>query len=76
MDINVLEMVQKLLFVVTFIAIGGLMSIVFFFIFGHSILGITRLQHQITSLEKATRDTNNLLESIEDKIKNHKDQAQ
>jgi len=61
-------MIYKIMSAVMFMAVGGLFSIVFFFLFGHSILGISKLQQQLKELEDKASRTNQILDQIKDSI--------
>jgi hypothetical protein len=69
MDYNLVDLVAKILQVTTYMSLGGLIAMVFFFVFSPHILGISRLQHQLAAMEKASRDTNRLLASIDVQLK-------
>lgn len=69
MDEGMLELVQKLLYFVTFIAIGGTFCMLFFFIFAPSILGSRAISKQLVALderiEQLAATLNQLAQSIE-----------
>ncbi len=78
MDEGMLELIQKILYFVTYIAIGGTVCILFFFIFAPSILGSRAISKQLVALddriEQLASNLNQLAQSIErlsDKSKNN-----
>ena len=78
MDDGMLEIVQKILYFVTFIAIGGTLCMLFFFIFAPSILGSRAISKQLVALderiEQLGANLKQLAQSIEglsDKSKNN-----
>jgi hypothetical protein len=78
MDEGMLEIVQKILYFVTYIAIGGTFCMLFFFIFAPSILGSRAISKQLVALDERIEQLgatlNQLAQSIEglsDKSKNN-----
>jgi hypothetical protein len=69
MDYNLVDLVAKILQVITYMSLGGLVSMSFFFIFAPSLLGINRIQASLRILEQQNRDTNRLLASIDNQLK-------
>jgi hypothetical protein len=69
MDYNLVDLVAKILQVTTYMSFGGLLAMAFFFVFSPHILGISRMQQQLNNIEKASRDTNRLLASIDVQLK-------
>lgn|GEM_PF-1931358 len=67
-DAGLYELVARILTVVTFIAVGGGLAIVFFFVFAQVILGGKRIQHKLESLDLQMKRTNELLEQISRKL--------
>ena len=69
MDEGMLELVQKILYFVTYIAIGGTFCMLFFFIFAPSILGSRAISKQLVALEERidqlSSTLNQLAQSIE-----------
>ncbi len=64
------ELVQKILYAVSFIAIGGTLVIVFFFVFAPSILGLRTIHKQLENLRRQTEQMNEQLRKIADHLKN------
>lgn len=68
MDEGMLEIVQKILYFVTYIAIGGTFCMLFFFIFAPSILGSRAISKQLVALderiEQLAATLNQLAQSI------------
>ena len=68
LELNVPDMINRILFLVGFIAVMGLVSVVFLFIYGHYMFGVTKLQQQLNTIEDKVSRTNALLESILEKL--------
>ena len=73
-----LELIQKILYFVTFIAIGGTFCMLFFFIFAPSILGSRAISKQLVALDKRIEQLDATLnqfarsiERLSDKSKNN-----
>jgi hypothetical protein len=64
METGMYELVSKIFTAVTFIAIGGSLAIVFFFMYAQVILGSKHLQHKLDSIESQLKRANELLERI------------
>ncbi|MHC4361367.1 MAG: hypothetical protein ACYSTZ_00965, partial [Planctomycetota bacterium] len=64
MDAGMYELVEKILHAVSFIAIGGTLALVFFFIFAPSILGSKTIHKQLESLQQQTERMNAQLKQI------------
>jgi hypothetical protein len=69
MEKNLIDLVAKILEGVTCIVFGGLILAVFFCIFAPWVMGITKIQRHLETLEKQTEDANRLLTSIDDQLK-------
>jgi hypothetical protein len=69
MEKNLIDLVAKILEGVTYIVFGGLLLVTFFCIFRPWVMGIAKIQHHLTSLEKKSEDTNRLLTSIDEQLK-------
>jgi nucleotidyltransferase/DNA polymerase involved in DNA repair len=52
MDTDICELVHKILYGVAFIAIGGTLALIFFFVFAPSILGSRTFHKQIEKLQQ------------------------
>lgn len=64
MDTGILELVERIFTAVSFIAVGGAIAVVFFFVFAPSILGLKRVQHKLESLDTQLKRANELLEEM------------
>jgi hypothetical protein len=64
MDVGMQDLVARIFTAVSFIAVGGAVAIVFFFMFAQSILGSKRVQHKLESLDAQLKRTNDLLEEM------------
>ena len=58
------ELVEKILFGVSFIAIGGTVALIFFFVFAPSILGSKTTHKQLERLQQETERMNEQLKQI------------
>lgn len=68
MENNIVETVEKILTAVSFIAIGGAVAIIFFFMYAQVILGSKRIQHKLESVDGQLKRTNELLEEISKRL--------
>ena len=78
MDVGLLELVEKILWAVSFIAIGGVVALMFFLVFAQSILGSKTIHSQIEALLRQNREICEQLKQIarhleREKKKNSKD---
>jgi len=64
MEVGMYELVENLWHGVRFIAIGGVMAIIFFFIFAPSILGSKTIHKQIDNLTRQIEEMNKQLKQI------------
>gem|GEM_PF-3856683 len=69
MNDGMYELVQKILYAVSFIAIGGTLVIVFFFVFAPSILGLRTIHKQLENLRRQTEQMNEQFRKIADHLK-------
>jgi hypothetical protein len=69
MDKNLIDLIARILDVVTYMLFGGLVAITFFYVFAPWILGLPRMQHHLKKLEEQSENTNRLLTSIEEQLK-------
>ena len=64
MEVGMYELVEKIWRGVSFIAVGGVMAIIFFFIFAPSILGSKTINKQLDKLGKQIEEMNEQLKQI------------
>ena len=64
MDVGMYELVEKILHGVGFIAIGGAIAIIFFFIFAPSILGSKTIHKQLEEIRQQTEQMKEQLKRI------------
>ena len=62
MDAGMLELVERIFWMVSFIAIGGMLALMFLFIFAQSIFGSKTIH---TQLEKLLRQSERISEHLE-----------
>lgn len=72
MDSGFYELVNKILWAVSFIAIGGAVAMIFFVVFGQSILGLKMLHKQFEKLLRQTEQVNEQLKQITEHLKKDK----
>jgi uncharacterized protein YoxC len=73
MDMSMYELVEKILWSVSFIAIGGALALIFFFIFATSILGSKIIQKQLDKLHRQIEQMNEHLKKIAHHLEDDKD---
>jgi len=78
MEASMHELVEKILWAVSFIAIGGVVALMFFLVFAQSILGSKTIHSQIEALLRQNREICEQLKQIaqhleKKKKKNSKD---
>ncbi len=64
MDAGMYEIVEKIWYGVSFIAIGGAVALIFFFIFAPSILGSKTVHKQLESMGKQIEEMKEQLKRI------------
>ncbi len=64
MDVGMYELIEKILHGVGFIAIGGAIAIIFFFIFAPSILGSKTTHKQLEEIRQQTEQMKEQLKRI------------
>lgn len=73
------ELVEKILYGVSFIAIGGTLALMFFFVFAPSILGSKTIHKQLEKLQEQIEQMNEQLKQIARRLEkgkeNPKDEA-
>jgi len=73
MDASLYELVEKILWGVSFIAIGGALTVMFFLVFAPSILGSKTIHTQIDKLLHQSEKTNEQLKQIIQHLKKKED---
>jgi hypothetical protein len=68
MDDGMLELVEKILYFVMYIAIGGTLGLVFFIIFAPSILGSRTISKQLEALHERIEQLGTSLERLVESI--------
>ncbi|MHC4574924.1 MAG: hypothetical protein ACYS76_12480 [Planctomycetota bacterium] len=63
-DADMYELVEKILYGVSFIAIGGTLALIFFFVFAPSILGTRAIHKQLESIQQQAKRAHELLRQI------------
>ena len=69
------EIVEKILLGVGFIAIGGAVALMFFFMFAPSILGSKTIHKQLERLQREAEQMNEQLKRIAEHLENEKRQS-
>ncbi|MHC4337222.1 MAG: hypothetical protein ACYSTG_04635 [Planctomycetota bacterium] len=69
------EIVEKILFGVGFIAIGGAVALMFFFMFAPSILGLKTIHKQLEKLQREAGQMNEQLKRIAGHLENENRQS-
>ena len=72
MEVGMYELVEKIWHGVSFIAIGGVMAIIFFFIFAPSILGSKTINKQLDKLGRQIEEMNEQMRQISGHLKKEK----
>jgi len=62
--VDMYEVVEKILYGVSFIAIGGAMALIFFFIFAPSILGSKTIHKQLEKIRQQAEEMKEQLKQI------------
>ena len=68
MDTDIYELVHKILYGVSFIAIGGTLALIFFFVFAPSILGSRTFHKQLEKLQQQLEQINEQLRRIASRL--------
>ena len=76
MDVGMYELVEKILHGVSFIAIGGTLALIFFFVFAPSILGSKTIQQQLENLHQQAKAMNEQLRKIAERFENKEQKAE
>ena len=72
MDVSLHELVEKILWAVSFIAIGGVLALMFFLIFAQSILGSKTIHSQLEALLRQSRQICEQLKQIAQHLEKEK----
>jgi len=72
-DKGMYEIVEKILFGVSFIAIGGAVALMFFFIFAPSILGSKTIHKQLEKLQREAELLNEQLKRMAENLEKGKE---
>jgi len=73
MDAGMYELIEEILHGVSFIAVGGAVALIFFFIFAPSILGSKTTHKQLDNLGKQIEEMNEQLKQIAGHLKREKE---
>ena len=69
------EIVEKILFGVGFIAVGGAVALMFFFVFAPSILGSKTIHKQLEKLQREAEQMNEQLKRIAESLEKEKERS-
>lgn len=75
MDVGMYDLVERILFAVSFIAIGGTLALIFFFVFAPSILGSRTINRQLEHLRQQAERMNEQLKQIVQHLENDKEKS-
>jgi len=75
MDGSLHELVEKILWAVSFIAIGGALALMFFLVFAQSILGSKTIHSQLEALLRHNREICEKLKQIAQHLEKEKDDS-
>jgi len=73
MDAGMLELVERIFWMVSFIAIGGMLALMFLFIFAQSIFGSKTIHTQIEKLLRQSERISEHLEQIAQHLEKEKE---
>jgi hypothetical protein len=73
MDDGMLELIQKILYFVTYIAVGGTVGLIFFLVFAPSILGSRTISKQLEALHNQTEQLGASLDRLAQSIESLRD---
>jgi ABC-type uncharacterized transport system permease subunit len=76
MDQNLQELVQKILWAVSFIAIGGALAVMFFLVFAQSILGSRAISTLLEKLLRQNEEINQQLRRIAEHLQKEQQHTQ
>jgi len=74
-DAGLYELVEKILWAVGFIAVGGVLALMFFLVFAQSILGSKTIHSQLEALLQQSRQINERLKQIARHLEKEKDNS-
>ena len=74
-DAGLYELVEKILWAVGFIAVGGVLALMFFLVFAQSILGSKTIHSQLEALLQQSRQINEQLKQIAQHLEKEKDNS-
>ena len=74
-DTGMYETVEKILFGVSFIAVGGALALMFFFVFAPSILGLKTIHKQLEKLQHQIELANKQLKRIAEPLEKEKEES-
>ena len=69
------EIVQKILFGVGFIAVAGVVALMFFFVYAPSILGSKTIHKQLEKLQREAEQMNEQLKRIAESLDKEKERS-
>ena len=75
MDGSLHELVEKILWAVSFIAIGGTLALMFFLVFAQSILGSKTIHSQLEALLRQNRQICEQLKQIAQHLEKEKEKS-
>jgi hypothetical protein len=75
MDESLHELVEKILWAVSFIAIGGALALMFFLVFAQSVLGSKTIHSQLEALLRQSRQICEQLKQIAQHLEREKDNS-
>lgn len=75
-DVGLRELTEKILWAVSFMAVGGTLALMFFLIFAQSILGSKTIHSQLNALLKQSKQICEQLKQITQYLENDKDNPQ
>jgi uncharacterized membrane protein len=76
MDVGLQELVEKILWAVSFIAFGGTVAIMFFLVFAQSIMGSKTIHSQLESILRQNRQIYDQLKQIARHLEKDKDNSE
>jgi hypothetical protein len=74
-DANLYELVERILWGVGFIAVGGTLTLMFFLIFAPSILGLKAIHKQLEELLRQGKEMSEQLKQIAQHLEKEKDNS-